>query len=73
MIIDIGKALGLEVVAEGVESAAQMELLRKMGCRTAQGFWFAEPLDSAGAARLLGQSLMPSTSDRLHPPAQSGG
>jgi diguanylate cyclase (GGDEF)-like protein len=63
MIIDIGKGLGLEVVAEGVESAAQLELLRKMGCRTAQGFWFAEPVDSTAAARLLGRSLIPSPTD----------
>ncbi len=63
MIIDIGKGLGLEVVAEGVESAAQLELLRKMGCRTAQGFWFAEPVDGTAAAQLLGRTLIPSPTD----------
>jgi diguanylate cyclase (GGDEF)-like protein/PAS domain S-box-containing protein len=61
MIIDIGKALDLDVVAEGVESDAQLQLLREMGCRTAQGFWFAQPVDASTAADLLGRSLIPPT------------
>ena len=33
IIIDIGQASGFDVVAEGVETATQLELLRRMGCR----------------------------------------
>ena len=44
-------------MAEGVETAGQLELLREMGCRNAQGFWFTEAVDAAAAAQLLGQSL----------------
>ena len=36
--------MDLEVVAEGVETSAQRELLRLSGCRWGQGFLFAEPL-----------------------------
>ncbi len=57
IIIDIGQALGFDVVAEGVETAAQLNVLRRMGCRTAQGFWFAEAVDADAAGQLLGHSF----------------
>ncbi len=43
-IVAMARSLRLRVVAEGVEKAAQLELLRKMGCRYAQGYFFARPL-----------------------------
>lgn len=43
-IISLGHALGLEVVAEGVETEAQASLLRQMGCDIFQGFLFARPM-----------------------------
>jgi EAL domain-containing protein (putative c-di-GMP-specific phosphodiesterase class I) len=42
-IMGIAKALGLEVVAEGVETAAQAAELEALGCTVAQGFRYAEP------------------------------
>ena len=57
IILDIGLALGFDVVAEGVETDGQLRLLREMGCRTGQGFLFAEPVDAVAAAQLLGRSL----------------
>ena len=57
IILDIGLALGFDVVAEGVETASQLQLLEKMGCRTVQGFLFAEPVDAESAGQLLGQPL----------------
>lgn len=42
-VIDMGQALGARVVAEGVETWAQRELLRSMGCHTFQGFLEARP------------------------------
>ncbi|RXZ44426.1 EAL domain-containing protein [Crenobacter cavernae] len=42
-ILALAAALGLDVVAEGVETAAQMHKLREMGCAKLQGFYFAAP------------------------------
>lgn len=46
-IITLGKTLGLEVIAEGIETEAQARRLRELGCPLAQGFHFARPLASA--------------------------
>lgn len=43
-VIDLGKALGLEVVAEGVETTEHRDSLRAMGCPVAQGFLFASSM-----------------------------
>jgi diguanylate cyclase (GGDEF)-like protein len=45
-IIEIGKSLGIEIVAEGVESMAHAEILRDLGCHTLQGYAFARPMSS---------------------------
>lgn len=44
-LIGIAGQLGIEVVAEGVETSEQLEALCGFGCRMAQGFWFATPAD----------------------------
>ena len=44
MVIDLVHTLGMEAVAEGVESEGQAALLKEMGCDMAQGFHFARPL-----------------------------
>jgi EAL domain-containing protein (putative c-di-GMP-specific phosphodiesterase class I) len=44
-IISLGKALGLKVIAEGVERRAQVQRLKGAGCEFAQGFFFARPLN----------------------------
>ncbi len=45
-IIDIGKVRGIETVAEGVETMAHAELLRRLGCHVLQGYAFARPMPS---------------------------
>ena len=52
-ILSLGSNLGMEVVAEGVETAEQASLLRSIGCEYAQGYFFSAPLDSAAIARTL--------------------
>lgn len=44
-IIKIGHSLGLEVVAEGVETAEVIEFLRENDCHTVQGYYFSKPLE----------------------------
>ena len=44
-ILGIGTSLGLEVVAEGVETIQQLEYLKNNGCHAVQGFYFSEPLE----------------------------
>lgn len=45
-VIRIGQSLGMSVVAEGVETEAQMALLRDLKCHAAQGYLFARPLST---------------------------
>jgi EAL domain-containing protein (putative c-di-GMP-specific phosphodiesterase class I) len=43
-ILVLGKALGIDVVAEGVETQEQVDVLRRLGCERAQGYFFARPV-----------------------------
>jgi EAL domain-containing protein (putative c-di-GMP-specific phosphodiesterase class I) len=43
-IVAMAKALDLSTVAEGVETEAQLELLKTLGCDEIQGFFFSRPL-----------------------------
>lgn len=52
-LIDIGKSLGIKVVAEGVETMEQAHILRGLGCDMVQGYAFAKPMPAAALARLL--------------------
>ena len=45
--IEMAKALGLKVVAEGVETAQQLHFLRDAGCFSVQGYYLSKPLDHA--------------------------
>lgn len=47
-IIEIGKSLGIEVVAEGVETMQHARLLKGLGCDILQGYAFGHPFDSEG-------------------------
>jgi EAL domain-containing protein (putative c-di-GMP-specific phosphodiesterase class I) len=43
-VIALGQSLGLEVIAEGVETEAQRDILQRQGCRLFQGYYYARPL-----------------------------
>ena len=52
-ILNLGKALHLEVIAEGSDSAEQVAMLRAMGCPLTQGYFFSPPLPEHEAAAML--------------------
>ena len=55
-IVALGLALGLSVLAEGVETEKQRVLLRLAGCDELQGFLFARPMPLSALAELLSQA-----------------
>lgn len=55
MIISLGHTLGMDVIAEGVETKADAEVLRSLGCEYGQGYFWAKPLPAAEATTLLQQ------------------
>ena len=54
-IITLAHTLGLEAVAEGVETPAQLDELRSLGCDKAQGFFMARPSSGDDIGELLEQ------------------
>ncbi|NET50165.1 MAG: EAL domain-containing protein, partial [Merismopedia sp. SIO2A8] len=55
-IITLGHNLGMAVVAEGVETASQLSMLRELQCEYGQGYFFAKPMSAKDAAELLERS-----------------
>jgi diguanylate cyclase (GGDEF)-like protein len=64
-VIDLGRTLELEVIAEGIEHAEQARWLMDLGCRFGQGFLYARPIGAAALEALLaeGAGLAGATSD----------
>jgi EAL domain-containing protein (putative c-di-GMP-specific phosphodiesterase class I) len=56
-MIDLTHALGLRVIAEGVETSEQLAQLRDMKCDFAQGHYFSEPLPSEELGDILAEDL----------------
>lgn len=56
-MIGLGLNMGIDVVAEGVETAKQAELLREWGCRYAQGYFYHRPMPAKDFATLCGFHL----------------
>jgi EAL domain-containing protein (putative c-di-GMP-specific phosphodiesterase class I) len=54
--VELGQALGVQVIAEGIEDPVQLGALRELGCPLGQGFHFARPLPLADAQLLLESS-----------------
>lgn len=56
-IIQLGKSLGLTVLAEGVETEEQFDFLRSHDCDQIQGFYYSRPVDSLEMEKMLRQDL----------------
>jgi diguanylate cyclase (GGDEF)-like protein len=54
-IINLAHSLGLDVIAEGIETEAQLEILRGLGCEYGQGYLFAYPLNSRDVLNMVQQ------------------
>jgi diguanylate cyclase (GGDEF)-like protein len=66
-ITQLGETLHLEVVAEGLETADQVEALRELGCPLGQGYHFAKPLAAGDAVKLLLTGQKPTPPSMLVP------
>jgi diguanylate cyclase (GGDEF)-like protein len=58
MVIELGRNLGLSIIAEGVEDERQAHILQSLGCPLAQGFLFARPLAPAALLEWLGSEAL---------------
>jgi EAL domain-containing protein (putative c-di-GMP-specific phosphodiesterase class I) len=52
-VIEVARTLGMRVIAEGIESTPQLDVLRSLGCEFGQGFLFSKALSASEAVRKL--------------------
>ena len=63
-VIGLGQSLGMTVVAEGVETEEQAEMLKRLGCDVGQGWLFGRPVDGDATERLLAVSKQKPLTER---------
>jgi EAL domain-containing protein (putative c-di-GMP-specific phosphodiesterase class I) len=64
-IIELGHNLGLQVVAEGVETKAAWEALAAFGCDVAQGYYLSRPLPAVDLERFIAEFVPPTSHARV--------
>ncbi|NJN73410.1 MAG: EAL domain-containing protein [Limnothrix sp. RL_2_0] len=52
-LVMLGHSLGMDIIAEGIETPEQLEILKKIGCEFGQGFYFSKPLNKKDATRFI--------------------
>lgn len=52
-VIGLGRSLGMQTMAEGIETEDQLDLVHRHGCSEVQGYLFSPPLPAGAAARLF--------------------
>ena len=52
-ILDLGNALEMQVIAEGIETEGQRDVLLDMGCENGQGYWLSKPMPADAATKML--------------------
>jgi EAL domain-containing protein (putative c-di-GMP-specific phosphodiesterase class I) len=58
-ILNLAENLGMDVVAEGVETQEQMSLLRNLSCQSGQGYFFSKPMTVAEAEKVIAETYSP--------------
>jgi EAL domain-containing protein (putative c-di-GMP-specific phosphodiesterase class I) len=53
-VVSIGRVLGMDIVAEGVETEFEAMMMTKLGCTELQGYYFSKPVDADQMTKLLG-------------------
>jgi diguanylate cyclase (GGDEF)-like protein/PAS domain S-box-containing protein len=72
-IVVLAQNLGMDVVAEGVETNEQLVLLQKLGCENGQGYFFSKPVNADGAEKIIAETYGALTSPaRALNPQQTG-
>lgn len=64
-IVTLAHSLGMNIVAEGIETKTQLEKLKSLGCELGQGYFFSKPVDSQTATQLLSSQLAKKVDSRL--------
>jgi|SRR5271165_795339 len=62
VIITLAHKMNLRVIAEGIETARQLERLGELGCEFGQGYYFSQPLEAKAALQFLRQQVAPKSS-----------
>ncbi len=70
-VVTLGNAFDLEVVAEGIETPSQRDRLIQLGCRFAQGFYFARPLEPINAEAVFARGMDAARPVNTEPPTSS--
>jgi diguanylate cyclase (GGDEF)-like protein len=55
-LVQLGKSLGIETLAEGIEETSQLDHLQREACDSGQGYLFARPISAAAVSELIGQA-----------------
>jgi diguanylate cyclase (GGDEF)-like protein/PAS domain S-box-containing protein len=72
-IVVLAQNLGMDVVAEGVETNEQLVILQKLGCENGQGYFFSKPVNSDGAEKIIAETYGALTSPaRVASPQANG-
>ena len=56
-IVALGRALGMKVIAEGIETADQLSRLEEFDCEYGQGYLFAKPIEASAVSAFITESL----------------
>ncbi len=57
LVITLAHKMNFQLIAEGIETASQLQRLHELGCEFGQGFYFSQPMDAAAAMRFMQQQV----------------